>query len=188
MLFAGGNAPFGKARAPLLSHAWLVGSGNDYISKHWLIRYRGWRDPRAGWYKSRGTLRLNSRAPLRAARRVNLAPHETHFHFWWLWRLSPRGNLDSERSPTAPCSGDRGQRPPRAPGQGAPRAPGLDSGAPGLSSSPSSVSCCWWVPAASPGSKRRSWWPGKGPGAPGWANPGRTRPAKSNTRRVGGGR
>ena len=42
-------------------------------------------------------------------------------------------------------------------------------------------------------SRRESWLKktflvaGKGPGAPGWANPGRTRPGKSNTRRVGGG-
>lgn len=57
----------------------MAGSGNDYVSRHWLIRYPGWRNPRAGRYKSRRRLGLNSRARLRAPPRGDLAPHETHF-------------------------------------------------------------------------------------------------------------
>lgn len=93
---------------------------------------------RAGWCKHRDRRIKQQSSTRRTSQGRSRAPRNTLSFLIALEAVTPREPERRTLPDSALGSGDTGQRPPGAPGQGTPRAPGLDFGAPGLSSS----SCC----------------------------------------------
>ena len=90
---------------------------------------------RAGWCKHRDRRIKQQSSTRRTSQGRSRAPRNTLSFLIALEAVTPREPERRTLPDSALGSGDTGQRPPGAPGQGTPRAPGLDFGAPGLSSS-----------------------------------------------------